>query len=162
MNDLERGMAALTTLVIGLSGLVPVVISIWKRISAQEHRIDQFWRSRLLRGTAEGLRLRIISEQVGPDTDDPERDFMTVAVSPAAFRRYAPVARALAQVRQKNPGASPTRLAELIEERFGPWIASHICVPLGVSDYACIVMALSIANEIEPVEPPPSAEHRPL
>lgn len=162
MTDLERGVAALTTIVVGLSGLVPVVIRIWRVVSAQERRIDLFWRARLLRGTAEGLQKRLLSEQVGPDTDDPERGFMTVAVTPAVYRRYEPIAAALVRSRQKNADVSPTRLAELIEERFGPWIAGHICMPLGVSEYACVVMALSIANGIAPAEPPPTGDHKPL
>lgn len=159
MTDIQAAIATLTALVVALTGLVPAVITIWRRLSAQDRRIDLFWRARLLRGTAEALQKRLASEQVGPESIDPESGGFVIAITPAAARHYEPIAERLAATHAKYKDESPTRLAELIEERFGPWIAANICVPLGVSEYACIVMALSIASGVKPVELPGTGDH---
>jgi hypothetical protein len=166
MDGLTQAVIALTALVTALGGLVPVVVVIWKKLSRQERRLDLFWRARLLRGTAEALARNLVVEQVGPDESiDPDAGgFMTVAVTPAVFTAYEPIAPQLVAMRAKYEDATQTEFAEAIEERFGPWLARFVCAVLGVSEYACIVMAVSIADGVRPAElpKPDSRQHRPL
>lgn len=163
--DLTQAIVALTAFVTALSGLVPVVISIWKRLSAQERRLNDFWESHLLRGTSEGLTRGLLVEQVGPEdaVDSMEGGFMTVAVTPLVAEAFAPIADKLVAMRQKYKDACRSEFAELIERRFGAWLARFICTALGVNQFACIVMAISIADGVKPAEPPPdSKSHRPI
>jgi hypothetical protein len=159
MDGLTEAVIALTALVTALGGLVPVVMVIWKRLSRQERRLDLFWRARLLRGTAEALAKNLVVEQVAPDSIDPdEGGFMTVAVTPAVYAAYEPIAPQLVAMRAKYKDACQTEFAEAIEERFGPWLARFVCAVLGVSEYACIVMAVSIADGVKPAELPKAVE----
>lgn len=155
MDAINAHLVILTGLVTALTGLVPVVINLWKKISKQERRFTQFWRSRILRGTAEGLSKRLLTEHIGSeDTEDADPDLLSVAVVPLVYEAYKPIIERLVATRKKYEDAEPTELAEIIEERFGPWLVANICLKLRVTEYACIVMAMSLANEIKPVEAP--------
>ena len=166
MDDVTAAITALTGLVVALGGLVPVVMVIWKKLSRQERRLDLFWRARMLRGTAEALAKNLVVEQVGPEeTIDPdEGGFMTVAVTPEVYTACEPIAPQLVALRSKHKDASQTEFAEAIEERFGPWLARFVCAVLGVSEYACIVMAASNADGVKPAELPlyDPKTHRPV
>lgn len=154
VTNLVVGMTALAT---AIGGLVPVVIMIGKRLSRQERRLDDFWRGHLLRGTSEGRNRGLLVEQVGPeDTVELEEGFTTIAVTPVVAEAFAPIADQLVTMRKKYEDATYTELAELVERRFGPWLARFICTSLGVNQFACIVMAISIANGVKPADLPKS------
>jgi hypothetical protein len=172
LNSFVGAVTAVVTAVAGAIGvLVPVVMKAWKEIAAQrkeiaaqKRRLDLFWRSRLLRGTSEGISKGLLVEQVGPESVAPEEGgFMTVALTPEAYAAYEPIRDKLVEMRKKHPDSTGTEFAEDIEERFGPWLARYVCAVLGVSEYACIVMAQSVADGGGPAElPPDSRPHRPL
>lgn len=151
MTDIEKSVAALTGLMAALSTLIPVVIKLWKKVSRQEQRITLFWRSRIMRGTVEALYKGLVSQQIADDVVDYE-DMVPLAVTPFVYQTFSPIQERLKEVRKRNPDAEHIELAEIIEERFGPWMVQNICISLGVTEYACIVMALSIADGIPPVE----------
>lgn len=160
--DVTAVVATLTALVTALAGLVPSVIWIWKRLSAQERRLERFWRARLLRGTAEALTARYVVEQIGPESIDPDQGgFMPVALSQEAYSAYEPIADKLKEMYKKYQNATDTEFAEAIEDRFGAWLARFVCAVLGISNYACLVMAMAVARGTPvAVIPPDSKRHK--
>ena len=76
---------------------------------------------------------------------------MPLAVRQRAGSYYEPIKAQLQAIRKRNPDASETEMAKLIERRFGGWLARNVCIKLGVMQWACIVMAISIADGIHPV-----------
>jgi hypothetical protein len=166
MNDLTETVIALTALVSALGGLVPVVVALWRKVSRQQRQWEEFRTSRWLRGTAEALRERLAVEQIGCDDEiDPDvGGFLTIAVTPATFKAYERIVGDLVDLRKRYTDLSAVELGDVIERRFGPWLARYVCVPLGVSNFACVVMAVSIADGIKPAELPDhdSKMHRAL
>lgn len=162
--DVNTALTTLTAVVATLAGVVPVLLNIWKKVSAQNQRLDRFWRARLLRGYAEAIMSDLAVEQVVGEGIDPEvGGFMPIALVPDAFAAYEPIADKLRDMKKKNPDATEIEFAEMIEDRFGAWLARFVCAVLHVSEYSCIVMAISVAEGTAPVDlPPKSKRHRSL
>lgn len=155
MNDVTQIVAAIGVITTALTALVPAVIALWRKFSAQQKRLDNFWRARWMRGTAEALSKNFVVEIYGNDTINPDvGGFFAVAVTLDVAVYFQPKAVELRALRAEHNTANIMEFAELLEIKFGPWLARFICVPLKVSEYACLVMAASIADNIPPVEKP--------
>jgi hypothetical protein len=83
-----------------------------------------------------------------PIFETEDNDMTAFAMTAEARSAYQPIAPALRKLRDAvGHGLTDAQLAEKIEERFGAWIAKHICRVLGVEDYACLQMAVLVAKE---------------
>lgn len=152
MDHVNAMLITLTGLVAALTSLVPIVIRLWSKVSAHDRKFDRFWRARLLRGTVEGLAKQYLSEQINSEGADSSTGLFNVAVTPEVYESYAGIVDQLLATKKNAPEADDLELTELIEDRFGPWITANICPVLHVAEFACLVMALSIAKGIKPVD----------
>lgn len=158
MQDVQSTVAALTALVVALTALVPVVIKLWQKVSRQGRDLDDFYNGHLLRGKVEALTNNLAVEwfDTSPDSPEPEDGFMPLAVKQRVAALYEPIKPQLRTIRMRNPDASESEMAKLIERRFGGWLARNICAKLNVMQWSCVVMAISIADGIEAV---PESSH---
>lgn len=158
MSDLQSAVAALTALVVALTGLVPAVMLLWKKVSRQGRLLEDFWEGHLLRGKVEALQRGLAVEWFDTSNGSPEQegDFMPLAVRQLAHALYDPIRVQLMALRGRFPVASETEMAQMIERRFGGWLARNVCMKLGVNQFACVVMAISVADDIPPV---PESKH---
>lgn len=143
---MDDTIKAITAFIAALGGFVVVLVKLWRDMKS---RLDTFWSAHLLRGKAEALREDLVVETHGGDTfspDDLEGGFMPLAVRQRAAKLYEKVTPSLQKLRAANPDATEGQMAELIERQFGGWIARNVCTKLGINQFACIVMAISLAN----------------
>jgi hypothetical protein len=149
---MDDTVKALTALVAGVAAVLTVLVKLWRDLKSS---IDTFWTAHLLRGKAEALRNDLVLETFG-DSSTPDFDleggFMPLAVRARAAKLYEKVVPVLRGMRAANPRATEQVMAELIEKRLGGWIARHVCTKLGVNQFACVVMAISLADGV-PVVP---------
>ncbi len=146
-------LKAVTALCVALTALVPVVIKLWQKVSRQGQDLEDFYNGHLLRGKVEALTLNLAVEffDTSPDSPEPEDGFMPLAVRQRVVSHYEPIREQLRAIRKRNPDASEVEMAKLIERRFGGWIARNVCAKLSIMQWACVVMAISIADGIDPV-----------
>jgi hypothetical protein len=160
MDGLTQTVVALTALVTALSGLVPAFVYLRRRYSAAARRIDNVWRGRWIRGTQEGICKGLLVPVPGPEPDydtDPDAGvFIPVTVTPEVAEAFAPIGPELRAMRGRYAEEGVLRFAELVEVRFAPWIAENVCARFRVFDYACIVMAVTVAAGIPPAAARPA------
>ncbi|HVK09526.1 MAG TPA: hypothetical protein VM597_12185 [Gemmataceae bacterium] len=145
---MDDTIKAVTAFIATLSGVVVVLVKLWRDMKS---RLDTFWSAHLLRGKAEALREDLVVETHGGGNfspDDLEGAFMPLAVRQRAAKLYEKAIPALQKLRAANPEATEVQMAELIERQFGGWIARNVCTQLGINQFACIVMAISLANGV--------------
>lgn len=154
MDGVNGFLGGLTALLVALTGLLPVLRKLWLRDNAtddrleevrseQARRLDLLWEAHMLRGTVEVKTKRLATEVWTGD------DAKKLLLRPDITAAYEPIAPALRALRRGMPDATPGQLGEAIEARFGHWLAHHICEVIGVNEYACLVMALTVAETPE-------------
>lgn len=139
IKDVTALVGATTMLLTVVAGLLTALIKLWRRDNATDERVRKLWQSNLRRGEVEAF-----------NTGKVERlDVATVVLNPVAAAAYEPVAPFLRQLLREYPRLSEddALFAEKIEDRFGEWLVKHICGPLGVTNFACLHMALLVAKE---------------
>lgn len=155
IENLQSVVIGLTGLVVALSALVPVVIRLWQKVSRVVRMSEEMYESHLLRGKIEVLQKGLGEEffDTSPsESPEGEATFMPLAIRKKAHALYSPIAPQLRGIRERNPEATEGEIGRFIERRFGKWLARNICVPLGVWQYACIAMAISVADGIPPID----------
>lgn len=154
MGEMERVVVAVTSLCVAFTGLVAAVVQMWRKLSRNDSRLERLWRGHLLRGKVEAIGKGLAVETFGDVSSispDWEGGFMPLAVRSNIAKLFEPAAERLKALWAKNPGATDEELADLIEIGFSGWMARNICLVLGVNQYACIAMAISVAKGVPPV-----------
>lgn len=109
------------------------------RDNVTDDRVDLIWKAQLRRGEAE-------AEQKGLIVKD---NAMAYTVPSDIRKAYAPIAPFLKQLRKQYP--EPEKFSEQVEHGYGEWLSEHICKVIGMSNYACLRIAVSISEESEPL-----------
>lgn len=143
-------LGALTTLLIIVNRLKSRQES---RDDHTDNRLDLWADFQLRRGRVEALQKGLMSAI-------PEGPAVPLTLRPDVRNAYDPVAPYLRRRYRKASEKSLSRVqfAEVIEHEFGPWMARHICAPLGISDGACLDIAIEVAMEPNPPGEPPGSE----
>lgn len=124
------------------SGAVVAVYKLWRRDKITDERVDLMWRAHLARGEQEALGRGMIQRAEPKDDDNMTADLHLNANVRAA---YGPIASILKAIYARNP--TPEKFAEAVEKEHGAWLSRFICGPLGVNQFACLSMALIVAQE---------------
>jgi len=140
MENLNVLLGSITALVIAITGLIAMLFKLWRRDDYTDRRVDLLWKGRLERGAVEAIQKNLVQPAN-------RENIMAVLMRPDVVAAYEPIAPALRELRSKMTGLSKERLGEEVERKFGAWLVQHICSVLGVTEFACLTMALSIAEQ---------------
>jgi hypothetical protein len=135
-------LGGLTALVVATAAAMKAYNSLIHRDDVTDKRVDLLWQAHLRRGAVEGVNERFIVPL--PDEPSGESIFMRFGVRPQVVEAFKPLAPVLKDLWREAKG-DEVKFAELLEERHGPWLQKHICLVLGVKEYACIEMAKLVA-----------------
>lgn len=109
-----------------------------QRDDRTDGRVDLIWRSNLRRGAASAVNSRMAKAKGG--------DMLAIKVTdPKVREAYAPIAPLLRELRREFP--NEVAFTEEVLRRYGRWIEQHICDVLGIHDYECMAMAVSVSEE---------------
>lgn len=115
-----------------------------KRDNRTDNRVDLWARSNLRRGAASAVNQQMAESKGG--------DMLAIKVTdPQVRAAYAPIAPLLKELRKQYPDV--VAFTEEVLKRYGKWIEEHICDVLGIHDYECMAMAVSVSEEA-------TAEHK--
>ena len=103
-----------------------------------DNRVDLMWKAHLRRGESEAKQKQLAVE-THKDGDK------VITLVPDVRQAYNPIAPFLKDLRQRFP--DPVQFTEEVETHYGDWLSKHICNVLGVSEYACLAMAVSVSEE---------------
>ncbi len=122
-----------------------------ERDDKTDNRVDLIWRQNLRRGSLRAVQ----SKKARPK--DSNMQAITVT-DPEVREAYQPLVPFLKEIRRRHP--DPVAFTEKVLEERSEWIIRHICEPLGIGEWECIAMALSVSEEgtkdhkISPLPPP--------
>ena len=109
------------------------------RINSIEQRIETLWDFQLRRASVEALSSGIAVRNSPIKVTPEAKEWMqSLAAELRAF--YRKMGRTL----------STSQLAEEIERRFGKEIVDKVCIPHGLFQGACLLIAMEVAKEPEP------------
>lgn len=110
-----------------------------RRVTTLEARVESLWTFLLRRGVAEAVT-RGVGSMNSPLT-----------ISDEAKAWFAPFAHELHEFYRGGGGGSlpDDRLAEEIERRWGERMLREVCLPHGMSQGACLLIAMAVAREAE-------------
>lgn len=112
-----------------------------ERLLQVEQRIELLWEFQLRRAKVEALRQEIGTVNSPLKISEEAKSWMKeLAHELRAF--YRKLGRTL----------SETQLAEEIERRFGKEIVEKVCLPHGLFQGACLLIAMEVAKEMDPKE----------
>jgi hypothetical protein len=105
-----------------------------------DRRVDLVWQSKMRRGLAEGVNKKLITPSEDPSVSaqlrlDVKSAYQHIAMDLRDF--YA----------REGSGIPEEQFAEKVEAKYGDWLTRHICIPLGVSEDACVHIAVEVAKE---------------
>jgi len=122
-----------------------------KRDNHTDYRVDRIWKSNLRRGS-----IRAVKSDMARAKDS---NMVSITVTdPIVRQAYQPIVPFLKEIRRRFP--DEVAFTEQVLEEHGEWIAMHICEPLGIGEYECMAMAVSVSEEetkehrISPLPPP--------
>ena len=122
-----------------ITGVISFAGLIWvggKRMGQIELKVDTLWDFQLRRGISEAVQKGAATVNSPVTITDEARKWMSsLAVELRAF--YRTLGRTL----------SDRDLAIEIERRFGERLVKEVCIPRGIFEAACLVIAVHVAKE---------------
>lgn len=109
-----------------------------KRDDKTDKRVDLIWKSNLRRGS-----IRAVKSDMATPKDSKMTSIMVT--DPVVRLAYQPIAPFLKAIRKQYP--DPVAFIEEVLKEHGEWIATHICDVLGIGEYECMAMAVSVSEE---------------
>jgi hypothetical protein len=140
--DWPNTIGAVTALIVAVTALLGAFAKLWQRDNVTDKRVDLLWQANLRRGAVEAVTAKLI-EQI-PQNATTEGQFMRFAVDKKVIEAFKPIAPVLKELWRETSG-DQVKFVETLEQRHGQWLQKHICMPLGVKEYACIEMAKLVA-----------------
>lgn len=143
MDYLLSFLAAITALVIALTGLIPIIIKMRFELKAVKESYDNVWYGIVRRGFVEGVRCSHIERVEGK-----------WKISDAAKLTYSEISlklkllfKSLVLTFGRNPTDEEFAWAVEQDKVFQKWMLEHACPNLGVSQHGCLAIACIIGSE---------------
>lgn len=123
-------------LIVAVGGLVIWIVKVASRLSKMELKVDTTWDFLMRRAVSEAISSGVATKNSPVIVTDEAKKWMKPLLGP--IKDY-----------YKNLGRNLTlsELAMEIERRFGEQILNEICIPHGLSQGACLLIAIQAAQE---------------
>jgi hypothetical protein len=134
--NLNLTTAEITSLISSAVSLLSSIYLLLFKFAQMEVKVDTLWLFQLRRGEAEALRHGFATKNSPISViDNRARDAFPPDLANALHGYFARQGRHLTRV----------EMAAEIERRFGPRIVDEVCIPQGISNGTCLILAMHFA-----------------